>query len=73
MFHLNIWKIFRFHDFMGEFREMAEISAVFSCPKNFKFLEYGRVMYLFKAVDLGISNILFVSRNIKILRFYGHK
>ena len=51
IFYLDIEKIFTFHDFMSHFRERAEISAVMVVRKSFKL---GRVIYHFKAADLGI-------------------
>ena len=49
---------------MGDFREMHIISAILVVQK----IDYGHVIYHFKAPDLGIKNISFVSN---ISRFYG--
>ena len=38
LFYLNTWIIFRFHDFMGDFRLSG---------KKFELLEYGRAIYRF--------------------------
>ena len=38
IFHLNILKVFRFHDFVGDFCEIAKISAVFESPEKFQTL-----------------------------------
>ena len=41
--YLKICKIFRFHDFMANFREMTEIFGHFWLSElRFKLLEYGR-------------------------------
>ena len=56
----NIW----FQDFIDAFAKWQKFQPFLVCRKNFKLLEYGHVTYYFKAPDLGISNILFVSRNI---------
>ena len=44
IFYLNILKILRFHAFIGDFGN-TEIFSIFGCPKNFRLLEYGRVMH----------------------------
>ena len=65
-----IWEAFRSYDFMDNFREMTEISAIFVVQKfqTFRVL----LCYIkFKGPDLVILNILFVSRNYQILQFYG--
>ena len=40
---------------MSDFREMAEISAIFDCQKKFKLLEYGCDTYRFNTPDLGFQ------------------
>ena len=49
---------------MGDFREMAENWAILDVWKNLKLLKHGQAMHHFEALGLGISNILFVSRNV---------
>ena len=56
--------MFRFRDFMGDFREMSEMSGIFDCPKKFEILEYGRGIYHFKAPDVRLSNMSSGLRNI---------
>ena len=54
---------------MHGFREIAEISAIFSCPKKIQTLEYGRVIHHFKTPDPGIWNTLFFREIFKICDF----
>ena len=54
--YLNIWKIFRFRDFMGDFREWPKFGS-FWLSKKIQLLEYGFVMYSTEASDPEISNL----------------
>ena len=54
--------MFGLHDFMGDFCEMAEISTIFGCPKQFQTFKIWTCYIFFQSVDLGISNQSFQSQ-----------
>ena len=42
---------------MSIFQEMAEMSTIFGCPKNFKHLSYKNIICKFETSDLEILNM----------------
>ena len=49
---------------MNDFREIVEFRPFSGVRKNIKLIEHKHVMYQFKACDMEITNVYFVSRNI---------
>ena len=62
---LNIGKNF---DFVILWAIFGKFRLFLKCWENFKLLEYGQVMYHFKATDPEISNILFVMSNNRLCK-----
>ena len=57
---------------MSNLREMTPQRLHDGSRKRFKLLKYENIIYSFEALDLEISNMKLLLRNVQISRFYEH-
>ena len=64
-FILDIDKIFRFQNFMSDFREIVKFRPFFEVRKDFRLLEFRQVGYHFEEHDLEKQNKWLVTKIFK--------
>ena len=60
----DVGGVFWFRDFVGGFRGVGGLWAIFGGSGGFRLSEYERIVCRFGARDLGVPGVWFVSRNI---------